>query len=144
MNTNLIRYYCSKIFNFATVSNDLLSMSKIWLPSAYWRWHVTIHLAFSVFTSRPSSLLACKRAPAYFFTVFIFLSNKSFLTSKVQIRSWCVQFSSNPSWYSWTFLMAYSKSKLKNRRKSSPLYRPFWLRNEPNIFLHVLTLLYVR
>jgi len=47
------------------------------------------------------------------------------LTS-TQIRSWCVPFSSYPSWFSWTFLMAYSKARFKsNGIKTPPCFRPF-------------------
>jgi hypothetical protein len=34
----------------------------------------------------------------------------------------------SPTWFSWTFLMAYSKAKLKRSGdKASPCFRPFWI-----------------
>jgi hypothetical protein len=33
-----------------------------------------------------------------------------------------------PTWFPWTFLMAYSKAKLKSSGdKASPCFRPFWI-----------------
>jgi hypothetical protein len=39
------------------------------------------------------------------------------------ISSWCVQFNLSPTWFSWTYLMAYSKAKLKNNtNKAYPCF----------------------
>jgi hypothetical protein len=45
---------------------------------------------------------------------------------------------------SWTFLMAYSKTKLKSSGdRSSPCFRPFWIGNLSDKCLPIWTLLYV-
>jgi len=46
------------------------------------------------------------------FTEFVFWSDK--LTSSAQTNSRCVSLNSIPSWFCWTFLVAYSKAKLKS------------------------------
>jgi hypothetical protein len=56
--------------NCATFSKDLLAVSKLWFRSTFWWRHTTIHLVFSVFTYRPTSLLASKRATVLFLMVF--------------------------------------------------------------------------
>jgi hypothetical protein len=62
------------------------------------------------------------------FTEFVFWSDK--LTSSAQTNSRCVSLNSIPSWFCWTFLVAYSKAKLKsNGDKASPFFRIFPNRN---------------
>jgi hypothetical protein len=76
----------------------------------------------SAFTSRPTFLLACNRA-SLFFLQYMSLFN----ILSVQTSSWCVPFSSNPSWFFWAYLMAYCKAKLKsNGNKASLCFIPFW------------------
>jgi hypothetical protein len=65
-----------------------------------------------VFTSRPTSLLASVKGYTFFFMAFV-LSPSRFLSS-AQTSSWCVPFNFRPTWFSWTFLMAYYKAKLKS------------------------------
>jgi hypothetical protein len=90
---------------------------------------LNIHLQgannLTVFTSRPTSLLAFNRAFLLFFFFVAFTFPLSMLISSAETGFWCA-FSSSPSSYSWTFLMAYSKAKLKsNCDKASPCLRPF-------------------
>jgi len=69
-------------------------------------------LVFSAFIYKPTSLLASNRA-SVFSSLYLYFHP----TSK-------------PSWFSWTFLMAYSKAKLKSSGdKTSPCFRPFWIWN---------------
>jgi hypothetical protein len=55
----------------------------------------------------------------FFFMIFMFLPNK---WSSAMTRSWCVPFNSSPFLFSWTFLMAYSKAKLKSSGDNASLY----------------------
>jgi hypothetical protein len=49
---------------------------------------------------------------------------------------------SNPSWFPCTFLIEYSKAKLKsNDYNASPCFKSFWMRNESDGFLPMQTLL---
>jgi len=82
----------------------------------------------SVVTSRITYLLASNRASVFFFMVFTFSPN--ILISSTQTRSCRVPFNFNPSSFSWTFLMAHSKPRLKsNDDKASPCFRPLRIRN---------------
>jgi hypothetical protein len=54
------------------------------------------------------------------------LSPSRFMSLALARRS-CVPFNFSPIWFSWTFLMAYYKVKLKSSGdKASPCFRPFW------------------
>jgi hypothetical protein len=36
----------------------------------------------------------------------------------------------SPTWFPWTFIMAYSKVEMKSSgNEASPCYRPFWIEN---------------
>jgi hypothetical protein len=49
-------------------------------------------------------------------------------TSSVEVRSWCVPFNLSSTWFTWTFLMAYSEIKLKSSGdKGSPWFRSSWI-----------------
>jgi hypothetical protein len=58
-------------------------------------------------------------------------------TSSAQTKSWCVPFNFSPTWFSWTFLMAYSSGY-----KASPCFRPFWI-GKSDRCLPIRTLPYV-
>jgi hypothetical protein len=62
------------------------------------------------------------------------------ITLSVWVISWCVPLKFSPTWFSWTFLMAYSKATLKtNGNKASPCFRTFWIWNvSHNIYLYGL------
>jgi hypothetical protein len=62
--------------------------------------HINIYIIFSVFTSRPISLLSSIRASVFLFIVFMLSPNR--FTSSVQTRSWCFPFNFSPIWFSWT------------------------------------------
>jgi hypothetical protein len=52
-------------------------------------------------------------------------------------RSWYVPFNFSPTWFSWSFLMVYSKAKLESSGyKESPCFRPFWIRNLGTKFIY--------
>jgi hypothetical protein len=64
----------------------------------------------------------------YFCVVSMFFP--TIFMSSGQAKCWCVPFSYSPSLFSWTFLMAYSKAKLKiSHDKASPCFMPFWIGN---------------
>jgi ABC-type proline/glycine betaine transport system substrate-binding protein len=53
-------------------------------------------------------------------------------------ESRCVLFIFSPTWFFWTFLMAYSKTRLKSSGdRASPPFRPFWIRKLSNISLPI-------
>jgi hypothetical protein len=53
-------------------------------------------------------------------------------------------FNFSPTWFSWTFLMAYPKPKLKSSsNKASPCCRPFWIRKLSVKCLPIWSLLHV-
>jgi hypothetical protein len=58
-----------KDLNFATFSKDFLPVSKWWFCPAFWWRDLTI--VFSVFTSRPTLLLASNRNSVLFFMVML-------------------------------------------------------------------------
>jgi hypothetical protein len=58
--------------NFAIFSKDLLKLSKLRFCPGFWRQVINIHSVFSVFTSRPTYLVASNRASVFFFMVFTF------------------------------------------------------------------------
>jgi hypothetical protein len=56
-----------KYLNFATFSKDLLAFSILLFCPVFWWWDTTIYLVASVFTPRPTSLLASNRASVFLF-----------------------------------------------------------------------------
>lgn len=92
---------------------------------------------FSPHLLQEQLLLVTKKFSVFFFTVCMFLPNK--LTSSVQTTSRCAPFNFNLSWFVWTFLMAYSKAKLKsNGDKAAPCLGPILIGSVSNIRLSIL------
>jgi hypothetical protein len=58
-----------KYLNCATFPKALLPLFMSWVSAAFWFRDRNIHLVFSVFTSRPTSLLASVRVSLFFFMV---------------------------------------------------------------------------
>jgi hypothetical protein len=58
-----------KYLNCATFSKYLLAVLMSWFCPAFWWRDSNIHLVFSVFTSRPTSLLASVSVSVFFFMV---------------------------------------------------------------------------
>jgi hypothetical protein len=99
-------------------------------------------LNFSVSTSRLTSLLASLTFLCFFFVVSV-LSPSRF-TSWAKTSNWCVEFNISPTWFFWTWLMTYYKAKLKSSGdKSSPCFRPFWIRRLSDKHLPTRILLYI-
>jgi len=48
------------------------------------------------------------------------MSSPHKLQSTAQVRSWFVPFSFSSSWFAWTFLTAYYKTKVKSNGKKAP------------------------
>jgi len=101
-----------KYLNFSIFSEDFLATSKLYICPAFWWWDTTMYFVFPVFTSRPTSLLASNRVSLFFFMVFMILPN--ILMSLAYTRNWYIPFDSSTSSFSWTFLLTYSKVKLKH------------------------------
>jgi hypothetical protein len=119
-----------KYLNCDTFSNDLSAIFMPWFWPDFWWWDSNIYLVFCTFISRPTSLLASVKVSMSFFVVSM-LSPSRF-TSLVYARSRCVPFNFSPTWFSWTFLMAYSNAKLKTSGdRASPCFRQFWIGKLP-------------
>jgi hypothetical protein len=100
-------------FTFVTFSKDLLVISKYILVT---RRHNTPNLLCVCFqTNLPTSLLQsfCILLGIYIFTQYINIT--------AQTRSCCVPFNFKPSWFPWTFLIPYSKAKLKAVRSDKAM-----------------------
>jgi hypothetical protein len=62
--------YCrSKIFELWTFQKDQLAIFMLWLCPTFWWGDSNIYLVFSLFTSRPTSLLASYKVCVLFFMV---------------------------------------------------------------------------
>lgn len=109
---------------------------------------------FTVFNSKPISLLATNKASMFFIVCMHLLSQ---WTSSAQTRSWCVPFNFNPSWFVWTFQTAYSKTRSKSNNEKvhlssksnnekvhpSPSFRSFLIENVSDKYLSIGDLHYV-
>jgi hypothetical protein len=52
----------------------------------------------------------------------------STITSSAKSSRWCVPFNFSPIWFSYTFLISYSKENLKSSGdKASPCFIQFWI-----------------
>jgi hypothetical protein len=81
---------------------------------------------FSEFTSRPTSLLEAIKVSVFFFMVSMLSTNR--FTSSAWTSSWNIPLNFSLTWFLWTFLMAYSKVKLKSSGyKASPFFKSFWI-----------------
>jgi hypothetical protein len=86
-------------------------------------------------------LLASTKVCVFFFMVSM-LSPSRFISS-AYTSSRCVSFNFSPTWFSWTFIMAYYKEKLKSNGDKASYFRPFWIGNLSDKCLPVWTLLQV-
>jgi hypothetical protein len=68
-----------KYFNCATFSKHLLGIFMSWFCPAFWWWDSNMYLVFSVFTSRPTSLLASIKD-----SVFCFMISMLSLSTQIQ------------------------------------------------------------
>jgi len=100
-----------KSLKVVTLSMHLTAIGKLWFYPVF-QWQGTaIHSVFSIFNSRPDSLLASNRVSVFSFMVYVFTSN--ILKSSAWTKISYFLLNSNPSLFSWIFLMAYSTVKLK-------------------------------
>ena len=107
---------------------ELLSVFISWLRPAFRSRGMTIYLVLSAFTSRIVSLLGTTKASLLFSIVCTLPNN--ILSSSAWTKSWCVTFYIRPFWFTWTFPVAYSKTKLKsNGDKVSPFFETFLTEN---------------
>jgi hypothetical protein len=84
---------------------------------------MTMYLVLSAFNSRPIYLLANQSFRV--FSLFCTLPS-NILSSSAWTKSWCVTFNIKSYWFTWTFLIAYSKAMLKsNGDKTSPYFERF-------------------
>jgi hypothetical protein len=119
-----LRFF-SKYLNSSTLSRELKSVFTLWLRPAFWSQDMTTCLVLSAFTSRPISLLPINKVCVVLHSMY---SSIPFIN--INSKRWYVPFNYNPSWFTWTLLMAYSKTKLKsNVDKASPCFKPFLIGN---------------
>jgi len=142
-----------KYLNFATLWNGSLPIFVLWLCPAFCS-RDTWYLVFAAFTSRSFFSLATNKA-SVFLTVWMFSLNK--LARSTEMRSWCVPFNFNPSWFVWTFQTAYSKTRSKSNNEKvhlssksnnekvhpSPSFRSFLIENVSDKYLSIGDLHYV-
>jgi hypothetical protein len=72
---------------------------------------MNLHLPFLAVTFKSSSMKLAFEAPVFLYSVHVDTQQTVIISAE---RKLCVTFNINPSWYSWTFLLLYSKEKLKN------------------------------
>jgi hypothetical protein len=110
-----------KYLKFATFSNTYISYLYVMiLPCILFmkQWQILSFLCIYFYTNLLPNV-------NYSFCV---LPNK--FTSLAETNSSRVSFHFSLRWFSWTFLMAYSKAKLEsNGDKASLCFRPFWIGN---------------
>jgi hypothetical protein len=100
-----------------------------------------IYLFFSTFSSRSTSLLASIKVCVFVYIVCV-ITQEIHFTCISQKAMCLIQLHSHPD--SWTFLVAYSKAKLKSiGDKSSPCFTPFWIAKLSDKCLRIRILLYV-
>jgi hypothetical protein len=107
-----------KYLNFAGFSKNLLSLY------CYFILH-TSDWTSTVFTSGPVCLLVSIRTSVFFFMVFMLHPNKLSLSWTKSSFTFCI----NSTWFSWTFLIAYSREKLKSIGHEASCFRPLWTQN---------------
>jgi hypothetical protein len=115
---------------------------RFWPDASTSPWNygcIFVYLVFFTFVSRPTSLLASIKVSVFLF--MLSMLSPSRLTSSAYAKSRCDPFHFSPTWLSCTFLMAYSKAKLKSSR-ASPCFRPFWTGKLSDKCLPMRTLLY--
>jgi hypothetical protein len=75
-----------KYLNCVTFTNDLLAIFMSWLCPEFWWRGTNIYFVFSVFTSRPTSLLASIKVDVFFFMVSM-LSSFVVYSLRIQMDS---------------------------------------------------------
>jgi hypothetical protein len=106
--------------------NQFAIFTSHFLP-AYWWQCSNIYLVFSTSISRPTYLITYIKMSVFLFIVSMLSLSRFTLLGKA--RSWFVPFNFSPTWFSWIFLMAYPKAKLKSSDdKPSPCFSlsPFY------------------
>ena len=142
MNRILVRWSSSQIFDLFHSFRGFITSPDIVLRPAFWSQYMAMCLVFQAFIFSPVILLATTKASAFFYIVCTFPPN--LLISLAKSRSWLAPLNFKPSWFTWTLLMAYSKSKLKiYGDKASPCCKPFLIGNMSDKFLPTWALIYV-
>jgi hypothetical protein len=119
VNPILICYCHSHVLTRATLTNNLFAVFMSWFCPAFCWWDSSIYSLFSAFIFRPTYVLASVGVSTFYSSRF---------TSLAQSSSWHVPFNFSQTWFCFTFLMTYSKAKLKGSNdKASPCFRPFWI-----------------
>jgi len=134
-----------KYLRFTTFSKDLLEVSKLWFCLAFWWWDIIIWYAWSLCLhldqplSLPLTEHLCLVYVLYVFTqrvVIVVVIIIIIIISIDQGLMWSIQFQ--------TFLIAYSKAKLKSTGDEAfPCSRSFRIGNVSDWFQLLGTLLWV-
>jgi hypothetical protein len=122
LNQTEICYYHSKTLKLWQIfKQSTIHMSWFW--PAFRRQDSNIYLVFSIFISRPTSLLATIKVFVFFFIVSMLSRSNSHNKHRQQLI--CpIQF--QPTCFSWTFLVAYFKKSLKAMAIKHPLVGVEW------------------
>jgi hypothetical protein len=72
---------------------------------------MNLHLLFLAGTFKSRSIKLAFEAPIFLYSVDVAIQQTIIISAERKLR---VTSNINPSWYSWTFLMPYSKEKKKN------------------------------
>jgi hypothetical protein len=75
-----------KYLNYDTFSKDLFAVFMSWFWLTFWSRDSNIYLVFSMFFSRPTSLLASIKVSVFFFIVSMLSASR--FKSSAQARSW--------------------------------------------------------
>ena len=116
---------CSQIFQlFQHFKESVINPHTVTFLSP----NMTVNLVLSAFISSSISLLTNTKDSAFFFILYNPHSNK--ITSSALSKNWFITFNFKPSWFTWNFLKAYSKAKLKNNGgKAYPCFKHFLIGN---------------
>ena len=80
------------------------------------------YIKYFEFTSEPATLLTINTTSMYFFTRNLCSTSES-TPSTQTCKSWWVPFTSNPSWFSWAFLLEHSQVRFIRNDKVVSLHK---------------------
>jgi hypothetical protein len=112
LNSPINHILISHIFELCHIfEGSTFAVFMLWFCASFWWQDINIYVVSSVFTSRPTSLLAPVRDSVFFFMVYMLLSNR--FTSSVETEAdVCYSISVPPGFLD--LPNSYSKAKFKH------------------------------